>query len=62
MTIWNYLMDSRYISFELLQKVPSIAVCGQVGNDEDFGRAHIFVYRQTSAHWSLHGLFTHCFR
>ena len=27
-------MDSRYISSELLRKVPSAAVCGQVGNDK----------------------------
>jgi hypothetical protein len=26
-------MDPRYISSELLQKVPSTAVCGQVGDD-----------------------------
>ena len=26
-------MDSRYISFELLRKVPTTAVFGQVGND-----------------------------
>ena len=27
-------MDSRYISFELLRKVPATAVFGQVGNDK----------------------------
>jgi hypothetical protein len=33
-------MDSRYISSELLQKVPSTAICGQVGNDNENGIAY----------------------
>jgi hypothetical protein len=42
-------LDSRYISSELLQKVPSTAVYGQVGNDS--GR--MLRYEQVLANYKL---------
>ena len=63
--IWipdTFPSNYSYTLLEEARKVPSTAVCGQVGNDKDFGRAYIFVYRQMSALKSLHWLFTHCFR
>ena len=63
--IWipdTFPSNYSYTLLEEARKVPSTAVCGQVGNDKDFGRPHILVYRQMSDHQSLHRLFTHCFR